>query len=515
MRLRHPVPGARVSQPFGANPGTYRAYGLAGHEGIDYAVPVGTPVLAAHDGLATVRRDSPTYGHYVTVQSETLDTLYAHLSRVDVAQGAAVRAGDVLGLSGNTGRSFGPHLHFGVRPVPIDTLNGYKGWVDPSRLLEGDMLTTLHFQKVPGWANDVLRDWGSGWAKVVNPPAGLVLADVPRLLVRHWTDDRDAEYLREGREGGARFVRDMLPTWRGVQATCYETANEPDCNSNDGLAALNTYTIGAIEEAERQGIRLCVLNLAEGNPHDNGGGGREVEQWKWAQLAPAVQRAVQGGHYVGLHAYWRPGVEGPTGRWHALGRRAWDIATLADLGVDVSRLRVLVNECGIDGGIADGPAQRGWRDLSTAEQYRAEIVEAERFARTVPQIEALMLFTAGYEQPWGGFDIDEAFARSCTPALWAVSQEGYVAPIAPEPPAPTLDAAFLAEARKHKTPQNPDAALYKAIRAAGQEIQGDEWAARDTVWQWGYDKDALMWHLWGWTPQRGAWCEYSEAVARG
>jgi hypothetical protein len=138
MRLRHPVPGARVSQPFGANPGTYRAYGLAGHEGIDYAVPVGTPVLAAHDGTAWVRRGSDTYGDYVTVQSETVDTLYAHLSRVDVAQGQAVAAGDIIGLSGNTGRSFGAHLHFGVRPNPIDLLNGFKGWVDPERFLGGE-----------------------------------------------------------------------------------------------------------------------------------------------------------------------------------------------------------------------------------------------------------------------------------------------------------------------------------------------------------------------------------------
>jgi hypothetical protein len=471
--VRHPVPGARVSQPFGAHPGTYAAYGLAGHEGTDYAVPIGTPVRAAHDGTATVRLGSATYGNYVTVQSEQVDTLYAHLSRVDVAQGQAVAAGDIIGLSGNTGRSFGPHLHFGVRPVPVDKDNGFKGWVNPEAFLggeeqEGYMLSTLHFQRVPDWANGVLRDWRSGWVKVVNPAPGLSFPDVPYLCARWWTDDRDAAYIREGREGGARFVRDMLPTWRGVQATCYELCNEPDANSNDGLAALNTYTIGAIEEAERQGIRLCVLNLAEGNPHDNGGGGREVETWKWAQLAPAVKRAVQGGHFLGRHCYWRPGVEGPDGRWHALGRLRWDIETLGGLGVDVARLKVLVNECGIDGGIARGPAQQGWRDLSHPDAYRAELVEMERYARTIPQIQACMVFTAGFEEPWGGFDVDEGFARSLTAPLRALGSTLPITPIEEEEPvqAYELDAA---RDRMNRLP-----ATMKACDARGYVFR-DEW----------------------------------------
>jgi hypothetical protein len=319
--------------------------------------------------------------------------------------------------------------------------------------------TTLHFQRVPGWASSTLADWGSVWAKIVNPSPGTNLG-TPRLLVRHWTDDRDQAYSRDGREGGARFVRDMASEWTRVQAAAFELCNEPDCNSNEGLAALNTYTLGAIEEAERRGLRLCVINAPEGNPS----GEHEDIVWKWRQLVPCIKRAVQGGHFVGLHSYWRPGIEGPTGRYHALGRRRYDIEVLAGLGLDVAKLKVLINECGIDGGIADGPAQRGWRDLSTAEQYRAEIVEAERFARTVPQIEALMLFTAGYEQPWGGFDIDEAFARSCTPALWAVSQEGYVAPIAPEP---DIQAAIGAALQAHIIPLNSAASFERAGSSRG------------------------------------------------
>ena len=208
------------------------------------------------------------------------------------------------------------------------------------------MLTTLHFQRVPSWANEVLRDWRAGWAKVVNPAAGTSFPDVPRLCVRHWTDDRDADYIMRGREGGVAFVRDMLPEWTKTQAACYELANEPNCNDPLALAALNNYTLGALQEADRHGIKLCILNCSEANPS---GEPNEIA-WKWAQVKDAIVYAVNNGHWTGTHAYWRPGVEGPDGRWHALGRRAWDIATLGDLGVTcrsrLQRVRHRRRDCG-------------------------------------------------------------------------------------------------------------------------------------------------------------------------
>lgn len=393
IRLLHPLPGARVTQPFGPSSTSYPYW--IGHAGIDYSAVVGTPVRAAHDGTCIVggkASDTTGYGLYVMVETETYETIYAHLSSASVRLGQAVQAGDIIGETGNSGRSTGPHLHFGFRPLPADWDNGYSGWVDPAPYItEGDMLATLHVQRHQNWQDEVCRDLGSAWVKIVNPPLDRVLfPNVPRVLVRFWTDDIDAVYIRDGRAGGARFVRDMLPRWRAVpEVGAWELCNEPDCNSNAGLANLREYSIGAMEEAERHGLRLCILNLAEGNPHDNGGAGREVERWKWQQLVPAITRAVQGGHYVGLHAYWRPGVEGPRGRWHALGRRAWDITTLGELGVDVSRLEVLINECGIDGGIAPkkpGHAPgKGWRALSNADDYRADIMDMERYARTIAQ----------------------------------------------------------------------------------------------------------------------------------
>ena len=87
-----------------------------GHTGMDLAVPMGTPVRAALPGTVRVAKYDSSYGYYVTIGHENgLITLYAHNSRLLVSPGQTVQAGDVISLSGSTGRSTGPHLHFEVR----------------------------------------------------------------------------------------------------------------------------------------------------------------------------------------------------------------------------------------------------------------------------------------------------------------------------------------------------------------------------------------------------------------
>ena len=122
LTLLRPVQGGRVSQWFGGNPAMYVRFGLPGHNGIDYAVPVGTPVTAAHDGWLEVPPVDPDgYGRYVIVRGQGLYTLYAHLSDVPGLQpGAFVHAGNRIGYSGTTGNSTGPHLHFGLRLTKQD-----------------------------------------------------------------------------------------------------------------------------------------------------------------------------------------------------------------------------------------------------------------------------------------------------------------------------------------------------------------------------------------------------------
>lgn len=88
-----------------------------GHGGIDLAVPTGTQVHCAWDGsVQAVRYSKSGYGYHVIIDhGNGLVTVYAHCSKLLVREGAQVKAGDVLALSGNTGKSTGPHLHFEVR----------------------------------------------------------------------------------------------------------------------------------------------------------------------------------------------------------------------------------------------------------------------------------------------------------------------------------------------------------------------------------------------------------------
>lgn len=84
----------------------------------DFGVPVGTPVRSAMNGVVTTSADLRSgngyrsYGRYIVVQNGNEKTLYAHLSERGVGNGRQVRAGQILGYSGNTGNSSGPHLHF-------------------------------------------------------------------------------------------------------------------------------------------------------------------------------------------------------------------------------------------------------------------------------------------------------------------------------------------------------------------------------------------------------------------
>jgi murein DD-endopeptidase MepM/ murein hydrolase activator NlpD len=101
----------------------------AAHPGVDVAVPSGTPVRVAGAGSVIEARRDREYGLFVLVRHDAgLETRYAHLSRIVVSPGQKLEAGEVLGLSGNTGRSSAPHLHFEV------TQRGQS--IDPRTLLQ-------------------------------------------------------------------------------------------------------------------------------------------------------------------------------------------------------------------------------------------------------------------------------------------------------------------------------------------------------------------------------------------
>jgi murein DD-endopeptidase MepM/ murein hydrolase activator NlpD len=95
------------------------------HAGIDIAVPVGTPIRAAQEGIVVFAGYNGAYGRAIKLEHQSgYSTLYAHTSRNLVHVGQSVTIGQVIGLSGNTGRSTGPHLHFEVHKDgwPVDPL---------------------------------------------------------------------------------------------------------------------------------------------------------------------------------------------------------------------------------------------------------------------------------------------------------------------------------------------------------------------------------------------------------
>ncbi len=122
--LQYPLSKVTITQTFGNTPfasANPQVYNGGGHNGIDFSAKVGTSILAAADGtvIGTGNTDSAcsgvSYGKWVLIKhTNGLSTLYAHLSVIQVSSGQSVKSGEQIGLSGNTGYSTGPHLHFTV-----------------------------------------------------------------------------------------------------------------------------------------------------------------------------------------------------------------------------------------------------------------------------------------------------------------------------------------------------------------------------------------------------------------
>jgi murein DD-endopeptidase MepM/ murein hydrolase activator NlpD len=110
-----PILGNHVGSGFGWRVDPIVGVG-AMHEGLDFVADIGTPVVAAAGGVVVVADKHPQYGNMIEIDhGNNFTTRYAHLSKMAVKEGQVVKRGKEIGLSGNSGRSTGPHLHFEVR----------------------------------------------------------------------------------------------------------------------------------------------------------------------------------------------------------------------------------------------------------------------------------------------------------------------------------------------------------------------------------------------------------------
>lgn len=154
-----------VSQPYGSNPTanlpadswliqTFGNYQPNGHTGVDFPVPVGTPVRAAATGVVKhvgwysgSYSDNPYWiapafaGFCLVIDHGSFVGIYAHLSGANVTAGQRVTEGQVVAQSGNTGGSTGPHLHFEVLPDGWDFNNGMFGRVNPANYIRPGAIT--------------------------------------------------------------------------------------------------------------------------------------------------------------------------------------------------------------------------------------------------------------------------------------------------------------------------------------------------------------------------------------
>lgn len=143
----------RVTQEFAANPDP--SYQPDGHTGMDFACPEGTPIYAEADGMIVISDWADTLGwpnvYYIATSAITpggagivvgLDTgpylfIHGHLSRTDLNNGQRVKQGDIIGYTGNTGRSTGAHLHLEILPDGWNVHGRFYGRINPRDVIDG------------------------------------------------------------------------------------------------------------------------------------------------------------------------------------------------------------------------------------------------------------------------------------------------------------------------------------------------------------------------------------------
>lgn len=110
-----PLESFTVTSPYGTRTDPVTNEISATHHGIDLAAPEGSEILALKSGTVLFAKQDSIYGNCIRIRhTDSLETFYAHLSRLDVKKGDSVRAGERIGIIGTTGKSTGIHLHFEV-----------------------------------------------------------------------------------------------------------------------------------------------------------------------------------------------------------------------------------------------------------------------------------------------------------------------------------------------------------------------------------------------------------------
>jgi murein DD-endopeptidase MepM/ murein hydrolase activator NlpD len=144
----HPIAG-RITSNFG-----WRRWKW--HYGIDLKLNVGDTLRSSFDGMVRIAKRSRSFGNFVVIRHNNgLETIYGHMARLMVSPNQSVKAGDVIGLGGNTGRSTGPHLHYEIRymgnsinPNDIVNFDSCKLKIDTLKLCQNHFAYLTEIRKI-------------------------------------------------------------------------------------------------------------------------------------------------------------------------------------------------------------------------------------------------------------------------------------------------------------------------------------------------------------------------------
>lgn len=157
--LNLPVANGVVTSGVGWRPDPFGSGKLVFHRGIDIAVPIGTLVRATRGGRVVFAGVHGGHGTTVIVEHENGDrTLYGHNSTLTVQQGERVESNSIVALSGNSGRSTGPHIHYEVQPSgrPFVDVAQVEVTAEAERIIDSD-LRYQQEQRMEEIMNSILR----------------------------------------------------------------------------------------------------------------------------------------------------------------------------------------------------------------------------------------------------------------------------------------------------------------------------------------------------------------------
>lgn len=383
----------RVSQWFGENPDYYSRWNLAGHNGVDYVVPVGTPVYASHSGILEAC-NGPTYGIHAYVRGSGYETVYAHLSEVRTS--GSVKEGERIGLSGNTGNSTGPHLHWSCRKDGFRCAP-FNHWLNPLRFLDDTTehsKLTFHVQQpqYPAWLKSHVRRSQQRWIKLMDPDFGEAFPfGMDKLYIgRFWTSgEPDKELMWQGRAGADAWfnmLRSRIERCWWLHVT--ELPNEPAVDSVEKAHAFVAFTKRCTEHLHSIGMLAGTGCFSTGNP--------SFELW------PIIANGLTDcfvRHEYGMRTMTLDG-------WHLLRYRREREYIVKALGYMPP---VLITETGIDYG--GDPRKDGWKAQGLSEsQYLSQLAAYDRELRLDPYVLTATPFT-WLDAGWPSFVIGESMSN--------------------------------------------------------------------------------------------------------